>query len=587
MSRDVTADKLTTQQKARAQRVDRSYHARPHPWRSMYKTLNWLLFLAAGLGMAALLYTKTGDNVYLPGAVSSKHAIFGHRCIECHESGPNGWGKVTDAKCLSCHDGPAHHLNMVHPGGHTMTVMRGGKPVQVQTATCASCHVEHKGHADLAATADRHCTQCHENLQVSDGGAKFFAKVTDFGTLDGHPEFRMFTDKEKDTTPLKYNHKAHMEVKWSDDQIKQRMGLEAGFKKVAGATLDCFDCHAPDAQRAYMAPVNFEMHCQMCHPLQLAPIANIGDVTLPHAQSDLVAAKVGAAFKDYLIKSGGKLPPKKVKNPKYKKPRPGQKPTEPEFIESPDDRPVEEWLNENVKATLEPMFKDSGTCAYCHEVNGKMPGTDLPLYVDPQVPRSWFPRNPAHAKSPKSVFFDHESHRVLQCTECHVQAAQSTTTADILIPSRDKCLKCHSPQGGARSGCVECHLYHDKSFSNFIGMRTILELEQGTDMGGVPAGKIVSRDVGGGEPDPAAKTEAKTEEAPAAKTEAAKTEAAPAGKTEAAKTEAAKTEAPAAAPAKSEGVGVQAGNSILCPNCSLRWPGKTKFCSRCGTQLQQ
>jgi hypothetical protein len=25
------------------------------------------------------------------------------------------------------------------------------------------------------------------------------------------------------------------------------------------------------------------------------------------------------------------------------------------------------------------------------------------------------------------------------------------------------CRECHQPRGGARTGCVECHLYHDKT----------------------------------------------------------------------------------------------------------------------------
>ncbi|MCZ7648596.1 MAG: cytochrome c3 family protein [Planctomycetota bacterium] len=570
------------QQKARAQRVDRTYFKRVHPWRTSYRSLNWLLPIVGGAVMAALLYTPTGDNAYLPGPVSSKHAIFGHRCIECHESGPGGWGAVTDAKCISCHDGPIHHFNMVIPGGNTKLEWNPetGKPVQVQTATCASCHSEHRGNQELSKISDRHCTQCHQDLKVTEGAPRFAAKITSFE--GDHPDFKILTGG-KDTTPVKYNHKKHIELKWSEDAIKERQKLDDTFIKVPGATLECYDCHAPDSDRNYMQPISFEVHCQMCHPLAIAPIANIGDVKLPHAQSDIVAAKVSASFKDYLIQQGGKLPPKLAPNPKYKKPRPGQKAKDPEFIEQPEDRPPEKWIADNVKDTLEPLFKDGGACAYCHEVDGKIAGTELPKYVDPQIPRSWFPRNPNTPGGVTSVFFDHESHRVLNCLECHNTATTSEKTSDVLLPGKSNCVVCHSLKGGASSNCNECHLYHDKSISNFIGMRTFKDLHEGT---ATPAGKIKTVEhlhhPEAKKTEPEAKHEDHKTEAP--KTEAAKTEPA---KTEAAKTEAAKTEAvaePAAAP--KEQAPVQDATTQLCANCGMRWPLKTKFCSRCGAGMK-
>jgi len=31
------------------------------------------------------------------------------------------------------------------------------------------------------------------------------------------------------------------------------------------------------------------------------------------------------------------------------------------------------------------------------------------------------------------------------------------------MPAIGTCRDCHKPTGGARSGCVECHRYHDKT----------------------------------------------------------------------------------------------------------------------------
>ena len=53
----------------------------------------------------------------------------------------------------------------------------------------------------------------------------------------------------------------------------------------------------------------------------------------------------------------------------------------------------------------------------------------------------------------------------LACAECHDAAAGSETSADVLIPGQDTCLKCHAPPsssgGGARFDCAECHRYHN------------------------------------------------------------------------------------------------------------------------------
>jgi predicted CXXCH cytochrome family protein len=72
--------------------------------------------------------------------------------------------------------------------------------------------------------------------------------------------------------------------------------------------------------------------------------------------------------------------------------------------------------------------------------------------VPPRIPARWLP----HSR------FDHGAHRPVACTECHA-AATSTETRDVLLPRVETCRECHLPEGGARSGCVECHRYHDKS----------------------------------------------------------------------------------------------------------------------------
>jgi hypothetical protein len=82
------------------------------------------------------------------------------------------------------------------------------------------------------------------------------------------------------------------------------------------------------------------------------------------------------------------------------------------------------------------------------------------------VPEAWL----------TSAVFDHSAHRAVHCRECHDRAyldnsRVSRQSSDVLLPSIDICLKCHSPRrpgsagidqlGGASFECTECHRYHN------------------------------------------------------------------------------------------------------------------------------
>jgi predicted CXXCH cytochrome family protein len=98
--------------------------------------------------------------------------------------------------------------------------------------------------------------------------------------------------------------------------------------------------------------------------------------------------------------------------------------------------------------TIEPgLFKQR--CEYCHTVTRDGESADI---VPPSIPARWLP----HSR------FDHGAHRPVACTECHA-AGTSTETKDLLMPKIETCRDCHQPKVGARSGCVECHRYHDKA----------------------------------------------------------------------------------------------------------------------------
>lgn len=110
------------------------------------------------------------------------------------------------------------------------------------------------------------------------------------------------------------------------------------------------------------------------------------------------------------------------------------------------------WVSQQLGGADKKLFgtKEDG-CEKCHVLN-RVAGGAVPEVVPPRIPLRWLP----HSK------FDHGPHRPLACAECH-KASASSETKDVLLPAVNACRDCHHPRGGARSGCVECHRYHDKS----------------------------------------------------------------------------------------------------------------------------
>ena len=93
-------------------------------------------------------------------------------------------------------------------------------------------------------------------------------------------------------------------------------------------------------------------------------------------------------------------------------------------------------------------------CAFCHEVK-QAASVSYPTaeITKPVVIDRWLPH--AH--------FDHAKHAsVSSCRDCHTSAQASRLTSDVLIPPKENCVRCHSPNGQAAkaSECMTCHIYH-------------------------------------------------------------------------------------------------------------------------------
>ena len=87
-------------------------------------------------------------------------------------------------------------------------------------------------------------------------------------------------------------------------------------------------------------------------------------------------------------------------------------------------------------------------CALCHQVQWH--DYAVPVITAPATPDRWLPR----------ASFNHAMHTSMACADCHA-AARSERTSDVILPNRESCAKCHSPEGGAAHACASCHLYHN------------------------------------------------------------------------------------------------------------------------------
>ena len=170
-----------------------------------------------------------------------------------------------------------------------------------------------------------------------------------------------------------------------------------------------------------MAPVYYETHCRDCHPLKLET------EKLPHVAPD--------ALRDFL------------RSRMAKKGATG------------------DALGEKVTEAEIPVYtSDPDGCMKCHKTDL---GPDFPT-LPPTVVRTGIRTGiPGEEGEPRRWFshsqFNHETHRELICVDCHIGATSSKDTADLLLPGKAICLKCHSESGGVSSDCATCHRFHDRT----------------------------------------------------------------------------------------------------------------------------
>jgi hypothetical protein len=412
-------------------------------------------------------------------------ADIGQGCVSCHENinadfhglaanatataqGGLAFAKLTtphpkdfsrmDASCAACHTDQTFHQASI-----------------TKDTSCSVCHLEHRGQDQLSDVTAQSCASCHgDKAQMLAAAAKaralpaaFFLKsaapgviihpgkrppegfttpVTSFAT--DHPEFRMLSENQVDKNTLKFNHALHL----TSDTIPT----------LGGKALDCASCHQPDASGAFMQRVSFEKNCRACHSL------NIDETTpgfeLPHGDPAYARAflrSLPTQYADYAKRNLGLANSREIDAfVRSKITGLRQRTLAGENLERAvflaDAATGDATIIAGVRGAARARFAG---CAYCHEVTPQ--GDATPLVTTPQTPDRWL----QHAS------FDHAKHTAMACTDCHA-AQNSGTTADIIMPTQQSCVACHSPKGGVSDSCMTCHNYHN---SKPPGLKSVLQ----------------------------------------------------------------------------------------------------------------
>jgi hypothetical protein len=394
--------------------------------------------------------------------LSTAHALFNQNCAACHDemfqpplrlvsSAPRV--STSDKSCLQCHDGATHHAK------------------QATETSCATCHREHQGHGALAAhVADRRCVDCHGELTAHlklRETTTYNPAITDFNR--DHPDFQPSLKGKKDPSKIKFNHKAHLELALDDLRRADGRPEIAADLKGLGAKLTCVDCHQMDEARRYLLPIRYDNHCARCHQLNAGLVGDFsGDLKkaamefaktpLPHKEPAVIRAVLRDRLVQFAQQNGVGV---------------GQTASVPRPLPWRSAQPVTEgqwaWATKQADKVEVLVFMNKQwskqepltMCSHCHieTAAGRARPNGLPSYEATQIPSRWYTHS----------LFNHGSHRLMSCVACHdrnagnIAVAQSTTAADILLPTLNTCQECHRPSGGARNTCIECHRYHDRA----------------------------------------------------------------------------------------------------------------------------
>ena len=311
---------------------------------------------------------------------------------------------MLNRRCEVCHAGSAFAIRVTDKACSTCHSGAVHQDRQTFMPACVDCHREHTG-TTLTTVSDRECVRCHGDLRVTSGGVKVAGEIHSF-TRD-HPEFKM----RSVTSGLKFNHAIH---------LKKDLRTPSGF-----ATVVCLDCHRENNTKPWpWVSVNYYPNCSTCHPLTFDRRFS---EPAPHENFDRIHEFITQRFTEWIEAHPEEL---RAMPPDIRIP------TSPAAAPA---RTASAWIAARVAESEELLRRK--TCKECH--------TTIAGDKDFAAPSLAF----THAK------FEHSAHQLMDCTECHKQAASGA----MLLPGIAVCRECHvsNVQDAASGSCAECHVYHD------------------------------------------------------------------------------------------------------------------------------
>ena len=423
-----------------AQRIDLDYFKRRSPLRRW----QFLLSVAApALALVALAWygLRADRRVYSAGNLSSAHAALTKQCSACHSSASGFYdNKVSDLKCVACHDGPPHH------------------GPAARAPACTSCHADHRGAIRLAATSDADCARCHSDLTAQANSTSVARNIGNFES--NHPEFAVLRSQQPDPGTIQLNHYLHMQPNLlgpNGSRVQMlctdchRSAADAGgtwpygnsdkqpgtFTGSPASGTSTNEASTLASTRAYMAPATYAQTCAACHALQFDK--RISDA-VPHDKPEIVHGFVVARLQVYIAAHPAEL--RVARDPGRDLP---EQPIPADFrLLTP-----QQWIAERTSEDEQLLWRK--TCKQCHALVLEE-GAALPKIAPSNFTSRYMPR----------ANFDHSQHGLVECVGCHAAAMKSQQTSDVLLPGIATCRTCHHAGAEAsESRCFECHTYHD------------------------------------------------------------------------------------------------------------------------------
>ncbi len=399
---------------------------KPDFFRRWYWVVGVVFVIVGGIAWWGL-HTGTGQRQYLPDPVSQVHASFGDRCETCHEA----YAGVPTNACMGC------HADRVH------------SQFEVTTPDCASCHVEHRAGGVFLAVANASCVDCHGALASKREPAGIERAIRTFAD---HPELTPLRPGRRDEAAIRFDHKLHL----------------ATTKILPEDKLGCTSCHIPAKDGELMQPIVFEQHCEKCHAQSgLGPDSS---VTIVHeapeiVREDLKAKLLFAAVNnpDGIFGSTDPGLPGRVRRDPLDASRSLAgfiDPTDAKSAMGKAEAMLYQPLDASMAGGASSLLDGNKYCFLCHDEDGARAAGELPKIKPTKIPTRWLQLGE----------FSHRTHDLVTCDHCHPDVRESAETAQVNLPPKDVCQRCHidGEAQSAGTSCMLCHLYHDTSKDHVV-----------------------------------------------------------------------------------------------------------------------